>query len=163
MPFPRPRDTSVVFIARRMPDGSGNDGYHNGARERPSWPASPSLFRLPFAATCFEFTSMCHEESLEVEEASHYAERSFNSFLSSTISSIRFNVGFVKSLDESELKWKVYGNPIRVCFVCSALILLLLLLLLLLSLLLSLLSLLMRMRKYNGEQFVNGKWNEIVV
>jgi len=47
-----------------------------------------------YTVTCFEFTSMRHEESSEVEKVSHYADsvRSLNLFLSSTISSIRFNV-----------------------------------------------------------------------
>lgn len=152
MPFPRPRDTSVVFIARRMLDGSGSDGYHDGAREGLSRPASP-LSRLPFAADVFWiYVNASRREFRSWRGIALRAERRLNLFLSSTISSIRFNIGFVvpRRVGIVRRKWKAYRNPIRVCFVCSTLILLLLLLLLLLSLLLSLLSLLMRMQKYNG-------------
>lgn len=101
MPFSRLHDTSVVFIARWILDGSENATTMAHANIR----SDRCVLALPFTATYFEFTSMRREESSEVEKTSHYADsvRSLNLFLSSMISSIRFNVGFIKSLNELEL------------------------------------------------------------
>jgi len=68
MPFPRLHDTSVVFIARWMPDGSGNATTMAHARIRPDRRRCCSGAFI-YTATCIEFTSMRHEESSEVEKA----------------------------------------------------------------------------------------------
>jgi len=68
--LPSPCDTSVVFIAWRTLDGSGNatTAVHASVPTGVVVITAVVVSLLPPAATCFEFTPMRHEESSKLKE-----------------------------------------------------------------------------------------------